>query len=259
MPHVTEREPVKGVRARPRDGVHDRADVAAVFRAERVGLHAEFLQRVRIRHRVGRVAVMIVVGPAVEHVVGGVRARPARRNRLRAWIGGARREARARVGLHARDELHQLRRVPAVQRQLLDPALVDHRAQRSRRGVDRRRHAADGDRLRDRSHLQRDVQPDVLVHADDHVSVPGGLEAGQLRNNGVAADRQPAQDVYPELVGHGVRGGVRRLVGRPDAHAGHHATSGITDDPGDPAGGGLSSRWHGRCRENQCHDRGEKT
>ena len=57
--------------------------------------------------------------------------------------------------------------------------------------------AADGDHLGDRADLQRDVEPNVLVHANGDVGVPRRLEPASSATHGVAADRQPAQNVRP--------------------------------------------------------------
>ena len=172
---VAEAQPVELVGPRAGDGVDDRADIPAVLRAEAVRLDAELLQRVRIRHRVGTVAVMIVVGPAVEHVVGRVAACAARRHRLRPRVGRAGRQV-GTIGQDAGHERHQLRGVAAVQRQVFDALLIDHGSQRAAGRVHRGRHPADRHRLGHRADLQPDVEPYILVHANDDVRVLRRLE-----------------------------------------------------------------------------------
>ena len=223
MPHVAEGHALELVAPRPRHGVDDRAGVAPVFGAEAVGLDAELLERVRIRHRVGRVAVVVVVRPAVEHVVGGVGARAARGHRLHARIGRARGEAGRRVRQHAGDERHQLRGVPAVQREVLDALLIDHRPQRAAVGVHRARRAADGHRLGDGADPETHVEADLVVDPHDDAGRLERLEAGELRRHGVAADRQPAQRVESLRVADGVGLGIGAFVTRADGGARHDA------------------------------------
>src|SRR5262245_35526814 len=54
--------------------INHRTEIPAVFGTEIVGLHAEFLQRVRIGSGVRSIAVMVVVRTAIEDKVGRVAA-----------------------------------------------------------------------------------------------------------------------------------------------------------------------------------------
>ena len=226
---VAEAEAAEIVGARAGDGVDDRAGVAPVLGAEGVGLDRELLQGVGIGHRVRAVAVVVVVRPAVHDVVGRIGARAVGRDAARAGIGRAGGHIGAGIGDHAGNQRHQLRGIAAVERQFLDPLLVDDGLQRARHRVHRRADAADRHRFGQVADAQRDVEADLFAHPDDDVLDLHRLEAGEFHLHGVAADRQTAQHVLAGLVrdGRQHRSGCRG--GRLHRGARHHRAIAVTD------------------------------
>ncbi len=113
---------VKEVRARLGRDVDRRAGVEAVLRVLRAGLDAELLQRVGERQRQVEVVVGVVVQRAVEHVGDAERLAAGHRDAtppcmLRLDDG---------PGVHrGAGETGSGRRVAAVERQLLDPLVLD--------------------------------------------------------------------------------------------------------------------------------------
>ena len=99
--------------------------------------------------------------------------------------------------------------------------------------------------------LRRDVEPDILVDPHDDVGVLRRLKAGQLRDDGVAADRQAAQHVQPDVV---ADGGVSALVATWVAFtrdARHHPAAGVTHDARDAAGRRLGAGRRRKRRDQQ--------
>ena len=220
MTEVPEPEAAELVGAGAGHRVDHRPHVPAVFGAEAVGLDAELLQRVGVRHRVGCVVVVVVVRSAVEHVVDRVAARAARRDGLHARIRRAREQVAA-VGQHPGHELEQVRRIAPVERQLLEPFLIDDGLQGARHRVDRARLTGHGEGLGDRADLEPDVQAHLVVHADEHARMLERPEPVPLGDDRVAADGQPRQRVDAEVVAHGRGPGVGALVCGRDGRAGN--------------------------------------
>ena len=103
------------IRSRTRNGVNNASHVPAELSAERIRLHAKLLKSIRVRHRVGSVAVMIVVLRAIQNIVRRVGASSIYSYRGYARIGCSRSYVGILiVGLHSRHQLHELCWVTAV-------------------------------------------------------------------------------------------------------------------------------------------------
>ena len=153
VPHKLKQTAVQFVGARLGHRVHQPARLPAKLRAEVIRLHAELLQRIRIRKRIRRVRVRVVVLRPVEHIVGRVGPPAVHRYRRRPRIRRPRRHIGPRVGHHPRHQPHQLRRVPPVERQLLNAPLVHHCLERRRSRIDVDHVARYRHRLRRRAHV----------------------------------------------------------------------------------------------------------
>jgi hypothetical protein len=125
-------------------------------------------------------------------------------------------------------QVDQRREVTAVQRQLLDRALFDDRADLRRVGADERRRRHHGRRLLDAPDLQSDVDPRALIDLQDDAFANRLLEALHVDFDCVGARHQKRRRVVPAAVGHVARS--RALVHFPDrdGSTGHDA-AGIAD------------------------------
>ena len=146
------------------------ARVQPVLGRQSVGLHAEFLHRVRERNRHVHVAEGVVIIAAVQQVVQAV-GRPAGHRKLAGSVGAAHVLAARQVapvqghraGGDSRDH-QQVGQVTPIERQIHDPLRLDDLRYRR---IPRLHHAGAGlhfHRLRQCAHLQRDVLREVLRH-----------------------------------------------------------------------------------------------
>ena len=196
--HEEEARAVKVVGARL-DGQRDDARRRlAVFGGKAVGDDLELGHRVHRRLdgfflRALRGDGLVVVVHAVDHEVDFGAALAADRNALAAGDDGARRD-------HGK-----LQVVAAVERQVHDLTVFDHRAGRTLGGLQQRRGRLDFDDLGHRADLEGDVQlADVADGQGD--ARPGiRLESVRLDDNDVVADTQRIRAVVPGFVG--LRGG----------------------------------------------------
>ena len=140
---VFEEVAVIRIAARLGHDIDHAAGMQPVLRRQAVGLHVEFLDRVRERNRHVHVAERVVVIAAIQQEVHAVGLRAGHR-KLAGAIGSlhvlAAREVAAiqRHGGRAARERQQLRRVAAVQRQVLNALLVDHLGDRILLGLHHR-------------------------------------------------------------------------------------------------------------------------
>ncbi len=137
VPQILKCRAVKLIRARTRDRIHNAANVAAELGVEGIGLHAEFLQGVGIRHGIRSVAVVVVVLSSVQNIVGRIGPAAIHRYRCDPWIRRSGSDVRVnRIGLDAGHQLHQLSGIASVEGQIFNPLLVDHALQRDGLRID---------------------------------------------------------------------------------------------------------------------------
>ena len=227
---------VQSVGARPRDGVHDPAEVAPEFGAEVVGLDAEFLKRVRVRHGIGGVAVMVVVLPAVQDVVCRIGPPAVHGNRRHAGVRGSRGHVGPGVCLNPRDESHQLRGISAIQRELFDSFLVDDGLESRRHGVDVDDSAGNHHGLRSLAHGKRHVDPGDFVDLHPDAFGLELLEPSGLRRQVVYARRYRAEPVNSRVIRHPSERSVGPEMGRNDCHSRSHRPRRIPHDSGNGSG-----------------------
>ncbi len=189
--------------ARPRYRVDDGSGAPPVLGPKIVGLHAELLQRIGIRHGQGHVRIRIVVERAVQREVHHVAARS---------VGGEPRAdqppARPAVlqpagivrGVDAGQQQNELRGVPPVQRKLPDPPRVHDGLERGRLGVHRRHVRRHLDDLRHAAHVQREVDPRRLVDFQGDARPRDRTEPFLLNRDPVAARRQQWHRVVTQVV-----------------------------------------------------------
>ena len=135
---------VERVGARLGRGVDRRAGVKPVLRVLRAGLHAELLQRVRERQRQVEVVVRVVVKS--RRRAGRRRRTPGRpppNSRRRPMRPGCSGSTTTPVRTDGAGDLDQVRGVAAVERQLLDPFVLDDAADRGVARFDERRRRFD--------------------------------------------------------------------------------------------------------------------
>src|SRR5262249_48700290 len=103
-------------------------------------------------------------------------------------------------------ERGQLEQVAAVQRQVLDRSLRNHRRNLWRPGVDQRSVAGDHDLVSDRSHLQIEVHHGVAPNGEHETAVYRLGESLPFRENLVFAQRQLGdQEPAAVIAGRGAR------------------------------------------------------
>ena len=165
------REPIG---ARLGDGVHRRGRMHAALRRQAAGRDAEFLQRVGKRERQAGGILRIVVDGAVERIRHAEREPSGHRDVHASLKVAVTRTSRLdrRAGQH-----DQIRHLPALERQLDDPRLVDDRADARAADVHERRRGFDGDGFlqvadaqrgvdrRRRAHLQHDARLQVALES----------------------------------------------------------------------------------------------
>ncbi len=132
----------------------------------------------------------------------------------------------------------QLGEVAAVERQVLDLAGVDDRADGRGALVDDGRGAHHLDHLAHLAELEAQVEAGHVVDLQGHARADG-LEAAQLGLDGVGADRQGGEDVVPLGVRDDGLGRVRGGVGGRHRDAGHRRAALVLDLPFHPGRGAL--------------------
>ena len=239
-PVAEERERAAAELVRPALGhdVHHAAVAPAVFRLVALRDEVELLNRFErelLQQPADGVVVVVAAVDLVVHVAP-VAAADLRRE-LRA-LGRIRVEAEA----DARDRRRQVGELPAVERQVLDPADVHDAADRRRAGLDERRVAGHRHALRHPRHRQRHRDIERLSDVDgDRLALEPG-EALELGQEVVGADRQRRQPVDPFRVAE-IRA---REAGLRVPHRDHHPRDrralGVDDSSADVAGGLLRER-----------------
>ena len=221
---------VQAVRARLERDADDAGRGAAVFGRVAVGDDLELLDRVDRRlddlllPRVAGRDLLAVVVVTVEQERDGRAGLPADDDALaagRPGTGGQR---------------GQLQVVASVERQRGDLLVGDDRADGRIRRVQRRRRRVDGDRLGERSDLQRHV--DVAHVADVEDDARAARTCGS-RRAGRASSYSPIRSggvrYCPRCVGDDVDGGVGRDVGGGDGRARKLPAGTVADDPDEDA------------------------
>ena len=191
---------VKLIRAGFRDDVDDGSSRVAVLSAESTGLHAELLERIRVRRRIVDVQIWIPIASPVELIIDAVGAGAARGDRQRSGVAegeggvaGAAGIARIEVSDAGRQQ-DQRRRVAAVQRQLDDLALFDCLSERAGLGVDLFGVSLHLDGFVQRAELQRDDRADSYVHRNHQAALLVFAERGRLRGQIICPRRQQRKD-----------------------------------------------------------------
>ena len=216
--------------------------VSAVLGVKRIGDDAEFLDAVR-RGLNRRQVDELVVGVAAVHAeIVGAGAAAVDRNRARV-LGAVEHAAVAvaELGLHSRLQLQKLVGVTAVERQLVDRAVVDDRTQLRAGGVDLRRLGGHFDNLLGAARLHAGVQRQHLVHVHlkaflEHVL----LEALKLKLDTVDSGNNFHEIVVAASIGGHGADVAGRVVGQRDFHSLKNRTRRIGHSSDDSAGGTLS-------------------
>src|SRR5262249_21349874 len=188
----------------------------------------------------GGVVVVLLVRPAAGQVVGGVAAPAVGRDRRDSGIGRAGSKIAA-IHLNSGDQLHEARRVAPVERQLVDPPLVNHVLERRADGVNGRRLTDDGLHLRDRPYAERHVQPHFLVDSDDDAFLQRFFGAVFCGGDAVAPDGKRAQRVDASVVRDGPERRARAGIDGGDARARNDRSRFVFDYSGNHAGGSALS------------------
>ena len=191
---------VQIVRAGLGDHVHDSRSGAPVFGVVIVRLHAEFLNRIRARDRIARIANSGLVQSAVKVIA----------HRAGAAIGAAidhghllleaDSRVRERRRLHARSQLQQRVHVAPDDRKVLDLCIVHGSANFGIRGVHSRRRARHVHGFADAADRQRHVHGRDLVNREHHAFLVVFFEAGRGHVQNVIADRKQIESVLSRSI-----------------------------------------------------------
>ena len=251
---VLEHRAVQHVASRLRRD-RDDAGAAPELGREDPGQHLELpdlFHRRRDDHGVERVLVVVdpVDQPGVR--VGLMPQRVEVRRAARVEGAGARQVLAGLPGGDPRCQVDQRREVPAVQRKLLDRALLDDGADFRRIGAQQRRLRRDGRGFFDAPDLQRDVHARALIDLEDHAAADPFLEPRHVDFDDIGAGCQERRGVAPGVVGH-----VR--VRRPFAHladgdgGARHDAVGVADRADNRARSDLRADGRGPGQRHQRH------
>ena len=191
---------MKAVGAGTGDHVDDRGAGKTVLRAEVRLLHFEFFDRLR-RWSIGDlcdtpVGFVVGNGGAIHQNVGAGAA-AAVGNKIRPRIRDAVRVTH--IG-HSGCEVHQVKRIPAHQRQVVDGPAVDHRAGHGILGGDGLGLGFDVNALRRAGNLQRKVGGRILGDVQSDASADGFLKPFHLRRHGIESRRNRNKKIAPSVV-----------------------------------------------------------
>ena len=143
-----------------------------------------------------------------------------------------------RVEDDARHQQLELKGIPAVEREIDDPALVHHFRDCRLDQIHAGRRAFNNHLLADRADLHFHLDREVLVHLQDDVSLDEGLESLHLDLHRVRADRQQREVVVACRVGdHAARGAGPLVSDRHDG-AGNYGPGFVRNRPDDRSAGG---------------------
>ena len=231
------------------DDIHHRARVASVLRVKGIGNDAEFLDAVRGRLHGGCVHELIVGVAAVHAEIVG--ARPAAVYRYRSGIVGAEEQAAAaaQLRLHAGLQLQKLIGVACVQGQLVDRAVVDHRAQLGGGRIDLGSFGVDLNHVLDLAQLQDGIEGHDLVDVDRHAALHTFLETRVLVGCLIDTRHNLHKRVVAIAIALGFSADSGRLIGQRNFDSVQHRAGRVSDPPDDSAAGALSEQ--GNCEGGQ--------
>ncbi len=133
--------------------------------------------------------------------------------------------------LHAGDEERQLEEVAAVERQRLNPALVDDAAQLRRLRLDRLDTHGDIDLLGEAGDREAEIQPEMRID-EKRGAQARALEARRGRRHVVHGRRQIREPIESGVVGHGLTRQAAQGVGRSYRGSRDGLSAGIGHVPG---------------------------
>ena len=186
--------------------IDDRAGMQPVARGNAVGLHAEFLQGVGEGKRQVHIGMRIVVIAAVEQIVIPVDLASGYGDADSSRVIVRRDDAARRVRRHHRSagEQDQIGRLPSIEREVHDPALIDDLGDG---GVLRLHHYGVGRHsqlLRHGPDLQRDVHQDIVPDLQHDSRLNIACEALSCGFETIRTDREVGKQVRT------IRAGDRR-------------------------------------------------
>ena len=146
---------------------------------------------------------------------------------------------------HGIAQLRQSEKVPAVQRNLHDLAVLDHVADFCGPALEERSAALDHDLFGKALHAERELQ--VETPADFERRLPGlWSKPWKRRPDLPQADSEGREEETPLGIRDTFDDGSGRGMSRGDNGSGKHAPGGILHDAGNFTGIGLSARGHAR-------------
>ena len=221
VPIELEQLAVERVRARARGDVHHRSRAAPVLRAQGLVVDLELGDGVDRRLEGDLVLDLVVEVDPVDHEVHGVFAVPGGVERKRPLAPEGRGQEAGLAGGHrARNEEPEIYEVAPVEGDLLNDALADHLADRSRGGLDHGRFGRHRDLFGHSTHAELHVEHDRLRDPKDDAVDDLRLEAGQARVELIASPGQGRHLVVAGAVRDDGALDARRLIGGSDAGAG---------------------------------------
>ena len=229
--------PVELVGARSRYGA-DHAEAATVLGSDARRRDAELLHRVGRRQDQALAAMEVAHRAAVQQVVD---REVAAAIDVHVLLAEGRPDRRADP-LHAGHEPNQVERVAAVERQVLDPPVVDCHADLRRAGVDLRSLARDRHSLGDLSQLQDEVHPQALQRRQGDARSLNGPKALGLHRRHVAADLHLGREVVAGRSGLDDFHLAGVLVEKGDLNPRHGGTGRVRHSARDFSRGGLAER-----------------
>ena len=226
VPHELEHVAVEAIRSRLRDDVDGGGGVVPVARRQRAGLDLELLDRVGERRGEVQVVEGIVVRAAVHDVrhAVGLAAGDGNRDRRVVLVGV---EIPGRRRRRETGEENQLRGLAAVERNLVDPLVVDDLSHTRGARFDHGRIGEHRDLFAKVADAQRDLDRRVGVDLQDDAVLHVGVEPRERDLELIRPDRQVRKDVATVRPGDDRSGHAGVRFGDGDGCPRQHAAAGV--------------------------------
>ena len=200
------------------DGAHPRC--FPLLDAGAAGIDLELLQRIREGERIRPATARVGEARTVQTVIGGV-TQTARylEHRLRMKVNTLATRGNRHLGCCA-GEGNQIGHIAPVERQLDNPLVIDHLADRQVPHLHSDRVGLYLDRLADLAHVEHNVDHRAAVDLQQNAGLHKSAETGQRRLQSIGTERQVRHHVQARLIGdrHAADAGVCLCCG--DFHAG---------------------------------------